>query len=188
MAGLISLLLKRPLPRVALLLLALSGQQPLANEPGHAEPAIKAAFVYNFAKFTRWPGLSSTPDGSPMRLCVSGHDAVTPELRHLTGKIVQGHPLVLQDFDAAPETSCDLLYVAASEQARYQTLLARVRGRPVLTVSEIPEFAANGGMIGLYLEAEHIRFAINQRSARAAGINFSARLLELAVLVDGEGQ
>ena len=54
---------------------------------------------------------------------------------------------------------------------------------PILTVSEIPRFASTGGMIELFREQDRIRFIINVKMARAAGLEISPNLLRLAVVL-----
>jgi hypothetical protein len=54
------------------------------------EAALKAAFVYNFAKFTEWPA-DAMPASSPIMMCVHGDPAVADALaRAVKGRVIAG--------------------------------------------------------------------------------------------------
>jgi hypothetical protein len=52
-----------------------------------------------------------------------------------------------------------------------------------LTVGETEIFAQLGGIIGLFVEEDEVRFAINLKAAEQAGIKFSSQLLQVAKTV-----
>lgn len=160
--------------------------QPSAMARPHAveESMLKAAFVYNFAKFTRWPA-DRRAGSSTLRLCFAGKDVLVDSLGQLAGETIKGRPVEIRAFDAAEgRDACHVLYVAGSEHGGYAGLLELVGDVPVLTVSAIRGFADAGGMIQLYRSDNRIRFKINHGVAQEHGLEFSARLLDLAELVD----
>lgn len=159
----------------------------MAQDSAGEEALLKAAFIYNFAKFTHWPEEARADRGAPLSLCIAGEDDLAEALMRLRGRLVRGRPLSVQAFrEAGVPGGCDMLYVAASEHRRQSNLVRPLRGLPVLTVSELPGFAHAGGSIELYREAERIRFIINLGAARAAGLEISPNLLRLAVVVGQE--
>lgn len=160
-----------------------------AQEAGPAEPEdrtreyrIKAAFLYNFAKFTRWPAASFAAPDAPLRICVYGEDPFGPTLESIAGKTVQGRPVaVARPSDLSAGDACHMLFVSESEAANLGRILAALQRRPILTVADMPGFAAAGGIINLKInEEERIRFEINVARARLAGLRLSAKLLSLA--------
>ena len=75
----------------------------------HAQNAtaskIKAAFLYNFAKFAEWPAESLAP-GQQLHLCVVGDDAVADALEEMIrGRAVEGHELTVRVVGAADPAS-----------------------------------------------------------------------------------
>ncbi|MCW8919173.1 MAG: YfiR family protein [Gammaproteobacteria bacterium] len=146
------------------------------------ERLLKAAFIYNFAKFTRWP--RAVQEESPLTLCISGTDALVAELERLDGKRVGGAPLAIRLLQEGGDGSgCQLLYVAESERHRQAQILESLRGEPVLTVSCLSGFAPAGGVIELFREEGRVRFIINLRTARESGLELSSRLLRLGVVL-----
>ena len=152
------------------------------HEDDDEERLFKAAFIYNFAKFTRWPENTWTTPDSPMLLCTAGKDELIDDLKRLGGKIVQGRPVIIQSLQSteSPE-NCNLLYIAQSEKKRFQSLLRSLQDKPVLTISELPQFARKGGMIKLYREEGRTHFTINLDAAKKSGLEFSSRLLIIAL-------
>jgi hypothetical protein len=75
------------------------------------------------------------------------------------------------------------VFVGRAEQGRFKTVLAKLARLPILTVSDIGDFAQTGGMIGLVEAEPGIRFAINLAVARQANLKLSSQLLKLATIV-----
>lgn len=173
---------------LASILLALSTL--LAAVPASPAPvdeyAVKAAFLYNFAKFVEWPDSAFAGHPETHRFCVYGSDLFAPAvLQELEKKVVQGrrvvilHPTQPQDLAA-----CQIVFLRRGEDARLPEVLSAVGKLPVLLVGEEEGFAQRGGMINFVVEQEHVRFEINRRTAAAAGLEVSSRLLGLARVID----
>ena len=96
-----------------------------------------------------------------------------------------GHPIALRHTDTVPSTvgACHLLFVSRSEAARQDRILAATAVLPVVTVSDIPGFAASGGVFEFRNRDGRLAFVINNTRARANGIQVSASLLNLALEV-----
>jgi len=144
--------------------------------------AVKAAFLFNFAKFTEWPTL---PAGARILFCVVGDEAVTAALGGtVRGQNVGGHVLdVSRAPDVAEWRTCQLLFVADTEIQRVSGGLAGIKTLPVLTVSDHKGFAQTAGIVELYVEGGRMRFAINVDVAEQAGLRLSSRLLGLARVI-----
>ncbi len=145
---------------------------------------VKAAFVYNFAKFTRWPESALAAGTSPLRLCLAGEDAVTRALEKLRDNPVKNHPLTIVPLRSGPDPqSCHLLYVASPEQKRVHEWLRLAQGQATLTIAEIPRFAHQGGTIELVQDRGRVLFTINLGVARASRLEISPDLLKLARVI-----
>ena len=151
-----------------------------ANQDEEAQ-LLKAAYIYNFAKFTRW---DETPDAETLKLCVFGNDSLSEALQRLAGKWVGERRIVIHAItDSKSVQACQILYFAMSERGDYREFVQALERQPVLTISEIEGFTSNGGMIELFHEAERIRFKINVNTVEQGGLAISSRLLKLAEIV-----
>jgi len=159
-----------------------SAQAQAKAEDRTREYRIKAAFLYNFAKFTEWPAGSFADPQAPLRICVYGDDPFGDALESIAGKTVRGRPVEVDRLDAlSAGEPCHLLFISESEAPNLPRILAALQRRPVLTVADIPGFAGAGGIINLKVNKEDkIRFEINVAKARLAGLRLSAKLLSLA--------
>jgi hypothetical protein len=147
-----------------------------------ADVAVKAAFLYNFAKFADWPALAA---GMPIAVCVVGDDRLAAALvETVRGQVLSGHALeVAPHQEPAQWRACHLLFIAEVEVRRAAAGLERLRSLPVLTISDGKDFAQTTGIMELFVEAGRMRFAINLDSAEGSGLHLSSRLLGLAKII-----
>lgn len=143
--------------------------------------AIKAAFLYNFAKFTEWPAL---PPGTPIVFCVVGDESIAAALAQtVRGQNVNDHPIdMLRPQDSTSWRVCQLLFIAEAEAQRSAGGLSGIKTLPVLTISDGKGFIEAGGIIELYVESGRMRFAINAKAAELTRLRLSSRLLGLATI------
>lgn len=146
------------------------------------EYLIKAAFLYNFAKFTEWPAAAFATADAPLTICVLGEDPFGAALDAIDGKEIKGRTVAVRRLaDATDAQACQVIFISASEQTRLSRILASLRGKPVLTVADFPAFARTGGIINLKTNKDdRIRFDINIGTAQQAGLRMSSKLLSLA--------
>lgn len=145
------------------------------------EYLVKAAFLYNFAKFVQWPQGAFKDADAPLVLCILGDDPFGSALNVLAGKTVGGRRLVIQRArNLTGLAPCHILFVASLRQPALRQVLGKVKGKPILTVSEIPDFTHQGGIIQFFTVQSKIRFEINPAAAAANDLKVSSQLLKLA--------
>jgi hypothetical protein len=160
----------------------------LAGGPTEAQgvsgPALRAAFLFNFPKFSTWPSDALAP-GQRLAMCVVGDAAVADALgQTIKGHAIEGHELtvtVLTTDESA--AACHLLYVSAPEIKRSAALMLSVKSASVFTVSDADGFAESGGVAQLIVEDKRIRFSINVAAALRRRLTISSKLLSLATIV-----
>jgi hypothetical protein len=145
------------------------------------EPALKASYIYNFAKFTEWP-TEVVAAADPFVMCVLGDAAVGEALTQVVkGRALAGHSLSVSLVTrAGPQQGCHVLYVSGVTAAQAAQLVAGLRDVPVLTISDIEQFTELGGMAQLFFEFGRLRFTIQREAATRARLQISSRLLALA--------
>lgn len=141
--------------------------------------AVKAEFVERFTQFVDWPAAALPPDATFV-VCVLGTTDITAPLQRIAKlRTFKQHRAVVRA--AAPETAttCHVLFVAPEELPRQRALLARLRKRPVLTITELGEHHERGAIITLFTEDRKLRFEIDPQIARGSGLELRAKLLRL---------
>jgi hypothetical protein len=164
-----------------------------AATPTHAaptvanEPEIKAQFFERFTRFIDWPE-SALAKGAPFVVCLTGANSLTSEIeRRMSRTTVKGFPTQVRRLPSAPAPDpggCHALYLASTTRPQLPALLARTRGRPILTVADTEGFAGLGVLINMYIDERFVRFEINDPELRASGLKASSKLLRLARLVE----
>lgn len=172
-------ILKRALLLVLLLPGLASAQAP--------EYDLKAAFLFNFAKFVEWPESAFAGERAPLTLCVHGEDPFGSTLDEVVqGERVGERSLLVQRPDSLDDLGgCHVLFVSRSEKERLGELMAQVQGKPVLTVADMDGFLRAGGVINFILESGKVRFLIDQEAAKRSGLAISSKLMRLAVNTGG---
>lgn len=160
--------------------IALTAQTKSANEY-----QVKAAFLYNFAKFVDWPPSAFSDAKQPLDVCVYGRDPFGNALEDaLLGKAIGerriglGRAMQFQDL-----AGCHVVFVSSPARESTMDLANRLKGRPVLLVGESEGFAASGGAIQFTIEDNRVHFIINPDAADRAGLKISSKLLALAKIV-----
>ena len=147
------------------------------------EALFKAAFIYNFAKFTSWPA-SALAENSPLILCTIGKLEAGFDLKRLSGKIIKNRQVEIKSLNKNQSAKqCHMLYIAKSEKKRFKQIIKKIKGKSILTVSDLPEFVNNGGIIQFYREKGQTHLIINLDHAREASLELSSRLLILAEVI-----
>ena len=172
------------LPGLALLLLLLLGPKSFAAQPA-LEYDIKAAMVFNFAQFTEWPLEAFATTNAPFVIGILGADPFGRTLDDLVrNEHVHGHPMQVRRLRSLQEsTHCHILFVSRSEERNWSRIRGYLDHAPVLTVSDMPDFASRGGMICLLMDQQKVRFRINTEAAGQADLKLSSKLLRLAEIL-----
>lgn len=147
--------------------------------------AVKAAFVFNFAKFVEWPATAFATPQSPLELCVSG-PTFEGRLQQLEGREAQGHPIHVRSVAGIDALHGCHILVLGDQTGVDRNLLLQSAGRgPVLTIRDNADFTREGGMIALFVAANRVQFSVNLGAAQGVGLKLSARMLNLAHSVQG---
>lgn len=164
----------RVLAVISVSLLPLLPAQPSAQDVP-LEYLVKAAYLFNFAKFVEWPGGAAT---GPVTFCVAGRDVFGSVLAEtIRGEAIGGRALATRVI-LEPEPGCHVLFVPRGAAAG--AYLRAAGGTPTLTVGEQADFLAQGGIVNFLIDGTNVRFEIDAEAAARAGLRISSRLLRLA--------
>jgi hypothetical protein len=154
---------------------------PVAAQTHPTEFQVKAAYVYNFGKFVRWPA-ASNPGAASFKICVLGKDPFATVLEAtVAGESIDRKSITVKKVSNLQESSqCNILFISSSEETRLKSVLAATQHLSILTVSDIPRFAERGGVIGFVVQEDKIRFEVNLGAAEQSHLALSSELLKVA--------
>jgi YfiR/HmsC-like len=146
---------------------------------------VKAVFLLNFAQFIDWPPEAFPDPEAPFVIGILGADPFRRTLEDVVrNETLRDRKVVVRRFQRVEDLgSCHILFISTSEERALPRIVTELKGRPILTVSEIEDFAQAGGMIRFYIPDAKVRFRINNEAARAAHLMISSKLLRLAEVV-----
>lgn len=183
------------MPRLAiafLLCLVASGTFAAAQTRAK-ESNIKAAFVYNFAKFVYWPQEAFAGPGDRLYVCVSDTDPFGEVLQEtIHGRTAQSRTIEVRRWEAGREVGpCNIVVFDSSTAIDFTDRRREFEEHHVLTVAELEDFAEHGGIINFIRAGSNVRFQVNPAAASRSSIRISSQLLKLADIVTdrppGEG-
>ena len=170
---------------LALSLLAFTtARLPTAGAAGPSEYEVKAAFLYNFARFVEWP-LDAAGDDRTFVVTVLGRDPFGSALDDtLRGKMIDDKRVVVRRVLRSEDVGrSHIVFISDSEKDRLPAILKSLEAAPVLTVGEMNQFAERGGVIRFKVDQDRIRLEINVAAAERSRLKISSQLLKLARIV-----
>lgn len=152
------------------------------------EYAVKAAYLPKFIPFITWPDSSFTAPDAPVTICVLGADPFGGKLEQAAGELKSGdRTITVRHLPASTEVaSCQVIFLDKADETAAEGVLDAVKDKPVVTVTDSGLKAH--GVISFVIEANHVRFDIDQAAAAQGGMSISSKLLSLARAVKPRGQ
>jgi len=144
------------------------------------ERSVRIAFVYNLTKYVTWPAANQN-----INICVLGEGATATSIKELVdGKQSEGRTVrVMIRPSEANARYCNMAYFPKTGPSQSRAGLVKAITSSDLTVGEDDSFVHEGGMVAFVRSGDSIQIEINTDNVKAAGLNISSRLLDLAVLV-----
>jgi hypothetical protein len=152
-----------------------------------SEDRVKAAYLYNFGRYVKWPAAADVDRDRSFPICVFDHDPFGATLDStLAGESLNGKPVAIRRIQKPREAAqCRVLFIGASQSSHLDEILAALDQIPVLTVSDMDNFSSRGGMIQFVLDGGRVRFGVNLKTAQNARLALHSELLRVAVTVTG---
>jgi len=154
----------------------------LAFAQADREVQVKAAFLYKFGDFVEWPANAFSGPDSTFFIGVAGDDALAAELERVTaGRTIQERKVVVRRLQRGEAPGqLHLLFVSQAEGGRLADILAALKGRPLLVVTESENALEQGSVINFVAVGDKLRFDVALPQAERARLKISARLLAVA--------
>jgi hypothetical protein len=167
-----------------LLLVLLCSATPGTAAPS-AEYQLKAVFLFNFAQFVEWPAPAFRNPTAPLVIGLLGDDPFGPYLDELVnGEKVGNRPLLVRRYKRGEDLAdCHIIFICRSEIKELEKILARLKGRSLLTVSDVDTFTRQGGMVRFAMENGKVRLRINIDAAKAGELTISSKILRPGTII-----
>ena len=148
---------------------------------------LKAVLLFNLARFVEWPPEAFATNETPIVIAVLGRDPFGKVLDNVVrSESIDGRQVVVQRYsDLAKLDRCHILFISQSESAKMPNIISRLKGKPILTVSDMEGFALrDGGMVRFFRgDDKKVRIRIHLGNLKESGLNASAKLLRVAEVI-----
>jgi hypothetical protein len=150
---------------------------------------LKAIFLFQFAHFVEWPANTFRDEHTPITIGVLGDDPFGAGLDEIVAnEAIGGRKLVVRRYQNVEQVdTCQVLFISASEASRMAPILARLKGRSVLTVGDTKDFVIQNGIVGFTVAKKRLKLRINLAAADTAKLVISSKLLRQAEIVRPKG-
>lgn len=166
-----------------MLVTVLVTQAPVtASAENVSEYTIKAGFIYNFAKFTKWPD-----ESEDLKICIFGKDPFGNTINSLNGRQSNGRTIKIirtKKIDEIKNCHIAFLNIIPPERHLFERALKKIKGTNVLTIADAANVTDFGVIIGMRIDNDKIAFDVNHTVAQASNLEISAKLLRLASQVN----
>jgi hypothetical protein len=169
----------------------------------YEEHQVKAAFLYNFIKFTDWPE-GKVAELNTITIGILGEHKFGDAFNPIKDKPVKDKQLIIKNFGKSRKSfsqddagklefanyieqlrKCHVLFICDTERENFKTILEAVKGYGVLTVGETTDFLNFDGIITFIPGTEKPVFEVNQKFCEQEGMKISSKVLRLARRVIG---
>lgn len=166
-------------------LIFLFTQITIAHSAEIQEQQVKAAFLYNFSRFVTWPDRGSPDSQNPVQYCILGTNQVDQLLEStVAGKRDKRKIIDLKRLNNLSEIDgCELVYIADNSNIPLQDIFTAVKDRAIVTVSNMADFAENGGMISLSQKNKRIHVTINIDVVKESNLKISSKVKRLSTII-----
>lgn len=138
---------------------------------------LQANLIANFIKHLDWE-----KPFDPKVVCVIGDNPVMPYLNSLTKN--NSHIVAKRKYEDDFIDDCSLLFVNKYFKGHFKKLLLKAENKPILTISDIENFAKYGGIVQFSMRQKRVEMVVNKKSLRRSRIQISNAILASAELVD----
>lgn len=149
------------------------------------EYALKAGFLFNFARYGSW--VEDLSQRKQFNLCSTDDHFNDIAEQVLSGQTIAGLPIKLITVELTQQAidDCQLLFVTSSSLIQWQSK-PNIRFDNVMLVGETAGFIESGGHIRFFLSASKIRFEISPEHLKHSGVALSSKVIRLGRIIEGE--
>ena len=142
---------------------------------------IHSLFVYKFTQYIEWPAGSNSGD---FTIGVVGSSPIMAELEQIaSSRKVGSQAIVVKKISANDAVKCQMVFVTESSNGQLSDILSKVKGKPILLVSETDGAGKKGAGINFIIVDDKMKFELNKNAITDQGLKVSGDLLKLAILL-----
>lgn len=144
------------------------------------EYQVKAALLYKFLGSVSWSDGSPQSAASVKSICVVGEDPFQGAIEKILAGAKATEKVTVKRFpagtSAGPVLTCNVAYINGEQHRNTNEVVEALQDAGVFTVTE----RLSAGMIHLFIHRGNVRFDVDNKVARGAGIQVANALIRLS--------
>lgn len=145
---------------------------------------VQAVFLLNLTRFIRWPENAFAAADAPLVIGCLDEPLAAVLTDAAKGEMTGKHPIAVRRVRASTDLDgCHLVFIAGDQLGAAAQMIAPLRAKPVLMVSDADSFLRLGGHVQLFNRGGQIRLRLDARNLKRADLSASAQLLRVAEVV-----
>lgn len=149
------------------------------DRPSHE---LHSMMIYNFLKYIEWPGNKNNGD---FLVGVVDADEVYNTLNTWYGNKTRGNKkFIIKKATVADDLSqFQLVYIGKSGSDKFEDILTKIEGKPILTVTEKNGLGKKGSCINFKIVDNRLKFELNQSAIKKTTLKTSSQLAAMAIVI-----
>ncbi len=143
---------------------------------------IKITIIERITQFIQWPKLEDK-----FVIGIYQNEQLKDKMKIvLKDKKIQKLPIEVFNIKNHQDkrlSRINLLYFTKESSSNVDKIFKKIKGKPVLIITDFPDDVYNGMHLGLYYQNRKIKFVINQESLENAKLKASYKILKLSKIV-----
>jgi hypothetical protein len=147
--------------------------------------AVKAAFLYNFFRYTDWPDPKDKKAPEPFELWVVGDDPFGELLdKTFKGKKIDGRTVTITRHKDVPKSlDAHMVFAGTLTDKQRAKLIELAKGKSLLLIGDVAGFAELGAHANLLLNDGNISVEVNTGEVKSSSLSISSDLLKVSTVV-----
>lgn len=152
--------------------------------PTDTNARVKSVFIYNFTRYVEWPTDYQT--GNFIINMYGTNAAMLAELNTMAKtKTVGAQKIEIRNTTTLDGIGkCNILYVTPDVATPLSDIVAKIKGKSTLLITEKPGFAKQGSAINFVVVENRQKFELNKANAEKYSLKVSAQLVTLSIPVE----
>lgn len=155
----------------------------VSAQDAEQEANLKAAFIYNIAKYIDWGGYNNRNE---FIIGVVGNSSkvIIPLQEIAKNRTIANKRIVIVTIDnLAQIKDCDIVFISKESPFSLSSILSRLAPGE-LTISESKGYASRGTDFNFVIVDQRLKFEANLKAISSSGLKAGSQLLKLAIITD----
>lgn len=142
----------------------------------------KSKLILRYLKYVKWPKEINPNPMNPLSFCLFRGDPLEEYIPLYASKEKMNYQIKIKKVGYKDSfTKCHVLFVNEDSIDNIDNVITNTKGRPILTMSDLPVFAKKGGITAIYVQnkKQATTLDVNTTSLKTSGLTIDTDLISV---------